>query len=186
MARAPRARKRGRPPKFGRPGQVVAITLPAEVVRGLRRINADLAWAIVSLFEGREQNPVPRQRRRADSELVSIANGRSLIIVNRAVLKQLPGVSVIPLHDDRAFLAFDRDASIADLELAIVERLRQRSVRVRERKALTELRALVQRWRHDPTLHCEMRSIIVVERTDATRRRTRPRPARAAAGSPGR
>lgn len=178
MTRAFRAPRRGRPPKFGRPGQVVAVTLPAEVVRGLRRINPDLAWAIVRLFERRENRErtdkgvTPVRAHRPDSELVSVADGRSLIVVNHSVLKQLPGVSVIPLDDDRAFLAFDRDASIADLELAIIERLKNRSVNGRERKALSELRAHVQRWRHDPKLHCEMRSIIVVEKA-ASRRRSR-------------
>ena len=41
-------RTRGRPPKFGRPSQFVALTLPEEVVAGLRRIDADVAWAVVS------------------------------------------------------------------------------------------------------------------------------------------
>ena len=182
MKRA-RATKRGRPPKFGRPGQVVAVTLPAEVVRGLRRINADLAWAIVRLFERDGTGASHPQERRPDSELVSVADGRSLIVVNRTVLKQLPGVHVIPLNDDRAFLAFDRDASIADLELAIIERLRDRSVGARERKALSELRAHVQRWRHDPKLQCEMRSIIVLEKAAAAPRRRRSTPASAASGS---
>ena len=172
-----RPTKRGRPPKFGRPGQVVAVTLPAEVVSGLRRINPDIAWAIVRLFERKGKRVARGRARRPDSELVSVANGRSLIVVNRAVLKQLPGVNVIPLNDDRAFLAFDRNASIADLELAIVERLQNRSLSARERKALSELRAHVQRWRHDPKLHCEMRSIIVLEKTAEARRRTRPTPA---------
>jgi hypothetical protein len=174
MKRPARATKRGRPPKFGRPGQVVAITLPAEVVRGLRRINPDLAWAIVQLFErGAKRLVGGGPPERPDSELVSVANGRSLIVVNRDVLKQLPGVHLIPLHDDRAFLALDRDATMADLELAIVERLAVRSVGTRERKALTELRAHVQRWRHDRKLHCEMRSIIVLEKAGAGRRRSR-------------
>lgn len=177
MTRAARAAKRGRPPKFGRPGQVVAVTLPTEVVRGLRKINADLAWAIVQLFQhgangfGRAASP------RADSELVSVANGRSLIVVNRDVLKQLPGVNVIPLHDDRAFLAFDRDATLADLELAVIERLGTRSLGTRERKALSELRAHVHRWRHDPKLRCEMRSIIVIGKAAAARKRRRSTPA---------
>lgn len=170
MKHAVRATRRGRPPKFGRPGQVVAVTLPPQVVRGLRRINPDLAWAIVRLFERKGRIAVRAPAKRPDSELVSVANGRSLIVVNRAVLKQLPGVNVIPLDDDRAFLAFDRDASIADLELAIIERLQNRSVNGRERKALSELRAHVHRWRHDPKLHCEMRSIIVVEKVAARRR----------------
>jgi hypothetical protein len=151
----------------------VAITLPAEVVRGLRRHNPDLAWAIVQLYERSAKRFIDRQPDRPDSELVSVADGRSLIVVNRDVLKQLPGVSVIPLHDDRAFLAFDRDASVADLELAIVERLANRSLSVRERKALTELRTHVQRWRHDPQLHCAMRSIIVLEKAGVARRRSR-------------
>ena len=173
MKRAARATKRGRPPKFGRPGQVVAVTLPAEVIRGLRRVNPDLAWAIVQIFERSAKRRVG-QKLRADCELVSVADGRSLIVVNRNVVKHLPGVSVIPLHDDRAFLAFDRSATLADLELAVVERLGAREVRPRERKALGELRAHVQRWRHDPKVHCEMRSIIVVEKAATTRRRNRP------------
>ena len=172
-ARATRATKRGRPPKFGRPGQVVAVTLPTEVVRGLKRINPDLAWAIVRLFQHGANGFAAEEPRRPDSELVSVTNGRSLIVVNRDVLKRLPGVSVIPLHDDRAFLAFDRDASIADLELALIERLKRRTLGARERKAVSELRAHVHRWRHDPSLHCEMRSIIVVEAASAKRRRSR-------------
>jgi hypothetical protein len=176
MKRSLRATRRGRPPKFGRPGQVVAVTLPPEVVRGLRRINPDLAWAIVKLFERNGTSTGQVRRTRPDSELVSVASGRSLIVVNRNVLSQLPGVNVIPLHDDRAFLAFNRDASIADLELAVVERMRNRSLTRRERKALSELRTHVQRWRHDPKLHCEMRSIIVLERAATGRRRTRTTP----------
>jgi len=173
MRRAVRSIKRGRPPKFGRPGQVVAITLPAEVVRGLRRLNPDLAWAIVQLFERSTKRKTAAQPERPDSELVSVANGRSLIVVNRDVLKELPGISVIPLHDDRAFLAFDRNASIADLELAVMERLQNRSIAARERKALMELRAHVHRWRHDSKLQCEMRSIIVLGKIAGTRRRSR-------------
>ena len=52
-------RKRGRPPKFGRPGQVVALTLPEEVVAGLRRIDPDVAWAVVRLYEHLFLEPDP-------------------------------------------------------------------------------------------------------------------------------
>ena len=184
MKSAARVTKRGRPPKFGRPGQVVAITLPTEVVRGLRRINPDLAWAIVQLYERGAKRISPSRLDRPDSELVSVANGRSLIVVNRDVLRHLPGVAVIPLHDDRAFLAFDRNATLADLELAVIERLSSRALPPRERKALSELRAHVQRWRHDPELQCEMRAIIVLEKIDRARSRSRSKPAAAAPGSP--
>lgn len=186
MTRAGRPPRRGRPPKFGRPGQLVAITLPAEVVQGLRRINADLAWAIVQLFERRAKRRTAARGRRPDAELVSVANGRSLIVVNGEVLKHLPGVSLIPLHDDRAFLAFDPNASLADLELAVIDRLEKKSITRREREALAALRDHVHRWRRDPKLHCEQRSIIVLEELAAVRRRRRSTPQPAAPGSRGR
>jgi hypothetical protein len=158
-------KKRGRPPKFGSPGQVVAITLPQDVVRGLKRVHADLAWAIVRLFQKRSQRPPTPRASTADSELVSVASGKSLIVVNRDVFKELPGVNMIPLHGDRAFLALDPDAGVADLELAIVDRMGKRDITPRERTALAELRAHLRRWRRDPGLRCRIRSIIVVERS---------------------
>ena len=118
----------------------------------------------VQLFERSTKRLTRRRTERPDSQLVSVANGRSLIVVNRDVLKQLPGINVIPLHDNRAFLAFDHGASMADLELAVVDRLQSRSISLRERKALSELRGHVRRWRRDPNLRCDTRSIIVVER----------------------
>lgn len=175
--------KRGRPPKFGRPGRVVAITLPEEVVRGLKRLHADLGWAIVRLFEDAASRYSRHLEQRPDSELLSVANGSALIVVNRDVLKQLPGVSVVPFRGDRAFLTFNRDASIADLELAILERLGNRTIGDRERKALSDLRAHLRRWRRDPTLHGDMRSIIVFEKARVARPRTRSRQASTAADS---
>jgi hypothetical protein len=166
--------KRGRPPKFGRPARVVAVTLPEETIRDLRRVHADLGWAIVRLLERGatkaqpKNNGTPRSATRppsgADSALVNIANGRSLIAVNRKVFKKLPGINVIPLHGDQAFLALDRDASVADLELAVVDRMEGVAVSARERTALAELRGHLRRWRRDPTLRCLTRSIIVVQR----------------------
>jgi hypothetical protein len=167
MPRVKPLKKRGRPLKFGSPGQVVAVTLPEEVVRGLKRVHADLAWAIVRLFRKRSERIPPRRNASADSELVNVSKGRSLIVVNREVFKELPGIHMIPLHGDRAFLALDRDAGIADLELAVVERMASRAISARERAALVDLRGHLRRWRRNPGLRCHVRSIIVVERTRA-------------------
>jgi hypothetical protein len=164
MKRGGARAKRGRPPKFGRPGRVVAITLPEQAIRRLKRVHTDLAWAIVRLLERRSQRTVQHQSSDADSELVNVAHGRSLIVVNRNVFKELPGINMIPLHGDRAFLALDRDAGVADLELAVVDRMANRSISARERTALAELRVHVRRWRRDPSLRCQTRSIIVIER----------------------
>src|SRR3982751_3521332 len=92
--------RRGRPLKFGRRGHVVAVTLPDEVVRGLRKLHADLGWAIVTLFERTTRARRARHKPAPDAELVSAGGHRSLIVVNKHVLGHLPGVSIIPLHDD--------------------------------------------------------------------------------------
>jgi hypothetical protein len=143
---------------------VVAITLPDEVVRGLKRIHSDLAWAIVRLFERRSRRIAPEAGPCPDCALVGVTGGRSLIVVNRHVVKALPGVNMIPLDGDRAFLALDRDSGVADLELAVLDRLADRSIRARERTALARLRAQLRRWRRDPALDCQTRAIIVVHR----------------------
>ena len=165
--------RRGRPSKFGRPSQVVALTLPDDVVRGLRKIDSDVGWAIVTLFEkspGRASNESDAQ---PDVELVTIADRRSLIVVNRSVVNHLPGVNIVPLHGDRAFLALDAGRGVADLELAVIDSLADPLIAARERKALQQLRMHLRVWRHDRTLRFHARSIIVVERLMSRARRSK-------------
>ena len=155
--------KRGRPPKFGRPSRVVAVTLPDEVVRGLRRVHSDLGWAIVTLFEKASPRISSVAEPRPDAELVTIGQRRSLIVVNRAVFKSLPGINIIPLHGDSAFLALDLGRGMTDLELAVIDSLDDPSVDARERKALRKLRSQLRNWRQDRALQFHSRAIIVVE-----------------------
>lgn len=162
--------RRGRPSKFGRPSQVVALTLPDEVVRGLRKIHADVAWAIVTLFEKSPAGAASAADAHPDVELVTVADRRSLIVVNRDVFKSLPGISVVPLHGDRAFLALEAGSGMTGLELAVIDRLEDPALETRERKALQKLRAQLRAWRHDRTLRFHSRSIIVVERLPARAR----------------
>jgi hypothetical protein len=155
--------RRGRPSKFGRPSHVVALTLPEDVIRGLRKVHPDIAWAIVRLFEKRP-NRAPDEGAQPDAELVTIAERRSLIVVNRAIFKSLPGISIIPLSANRAFLALDVGRGMTDLELAVIDRLDDPASERRERAALKGLRAQLRAWRHDRTLRIHTRAIIVVER----------------------
>ena len=150
--------------KFGRPSQVVALTLPEEVVCGLRKIHPDLGWAIVALLEKAPTPASAPSRPQPDAELVTIADRRSLIVVNRTLVKSLPGINIIPLHGTRAFLALDLGRGTSDLELAVIDRLEDSSVDPRERKALRTLRSQLRLWRHDRTLRFHSRAIIVVER----------------------
>lgn len=157
-------RKPGRPPKFGCPSQLVALTLPQPVVSKLRRIHSDLAWAIVTLVE---RGPVPRpvkESRHANAALTTVAERRSLIVVNRAVFQKLPGVDIIPLNSADAFLALAPGRGMSDLELAVIDRIDDGTASPRERKALFELRGRLRGWRRDSSLRFHCRSIIVVER----------------------
>jgi hypothetical protein len=156
--------KRGRPPKFGRPSQVVALTLPEEVVRGLHKVHPDLAWAVVKLFENLPNRASPASKPQRGAELAMIAARHSLIVVNRTVLKSLPGINIVPLAGDRAFLALEPGRGVTDLELAVTDRLEDPSVGSVERKALIDLRSQLRSWRHDRTLRFHTRTIIVVER----------------------
>jgi hypothetical protein len=153
--------RRGRPSKFGRPSCVVALTLPTDVVRGLRKMDTDLGWAIVGMFEkrpARASASLPEQ----DADLVTIADRKSLIVVNREAFRHLPGIHVVPLHGNKAFLALDVGRGMTDLEMAVVDRLDE-AIDPGERKALSKLRSQLKHWRNDRGLRFQSRAIIVVE-----------------------
>lgn len=173
--------RRGRPSKFGRPSQVVALTLPEEVVRGLRSVDPDLGWAIVRLLEKASTRRPATAKPQPDAELVTIADRRCLIVVNRTVFKRLPGINIIPLHGNQAFLSLEIGRGMTDLELAVIDRLEDPALDLLERKALRNLRTQLRAWRQNPLLRFHTRAIIVVERLPARGRRSSMR--RALAGN---
>ena len=127
-----------------------------------KKLNRDVSWAIVSLLDrGRSRGTVERPA--GDVELVEIADRRSLIVINQNVVKRIPGIHVIPLNGERSFLALEAGQGIADLELAVVDRLESPALGGRERQALNELRTRLRGWRRDRGLRMQSRSIIVVE-----------------------
>jgi hypothetical protein len=144
---------------------MVALTLPEDAIDRLRRVHRDLGWAIVKLLD----QAVDGQRKggaadtQPDVELVTVADRRSLIVVNREVIRNLPGVNIIPLNGTRAFLALDIDRGMSDLELGVTDRLAEPGISRREREALTALRSHLMAWRHDASLQIHTRAIIVVE-----------------------
>jgi hypothetical protein len=156
--------RRGRPPKFGRTAELVALTLPRDVVQWLRSLNQDPAWAIVSLFERSAKRGRSRDVPRGETELVSVGRRRWLIVVNPKSINTLPGVSLIPLSSGRSFLALEPGKSTADLEVAVVDQLEERGLAKGKRNVLTELRRQLRGWRQDRSVSFRTRSIIVVER----------------------
>lgn len=174
-------RGRGRPSKFGRPSQLVALTLPVDVVRGLRKIDRDLARAIVGVFEGAPNSADESSEDvQPDAELLKIADRRSLIVVNSVIIRSLPGVAIVPLDETRAFLALEPGHGVSDLELTVIDRLDD-AVPPRERQALEQLRRQLRAWRRDPALRFHRRAIIVVETLAASRSRGGRTTARAGA-----
>jgi len=161
----PAARPRGRPSKFGRPSRVVAVTLPDEAIERLRRINRDIGWAILTLLDDAGAPAArPTAAHEPDVELVNVADRRSLIVVNRELIRHLPGVNIIPLRGNRAFVALDIDRGMSDLELAVNDRLDEPALDREENRALEALRHQLTSWRHDHDLTFHRRAIIVVER----------------------
>jgi hypothetical protein len=141
---------------------VVSLTLPDDTLQALNRVHPDTGWAIVKLLE-REPRDLLSRSRDADVELAQVAAGRSLIVVKRSAFKSLPGVNLIPLNDNYAFLALDPGRGMSDLELTVLDRLSDARIVARERVALESLRAQLSAWRRAKGLKFHSRSIIVVE-----------------------
>jgi hypothetical protein len=151
--------RRGRPPKYGRPAQLVTLTLPNDVLDWLKTLHADPAWAIVKLHE-----QASRRRRPVElAELVRLPEGRALILVNEHALSHIPGVAVIPMSDGRGLLALEPGRGVADLEIAVIDRLEAPRLNTAEREALMALRDRLREWRQQG-VHFESRAIIVATR----------------------
>jgi hypothetical protein len=167
---------RGRPLKFGRPAQLLALTLPHDVVDGLRSIHPDPAWAIVSLYEKRvDKVHRPGRESGARVELAQLSPDSALIVVDPQLIPSAPGVSVVPVAAGRAFLAFGEGRGLADLEVAVLDRLQTDNVSPAVRKELTLLHRQIRGWRRSRRLRFSTRSIIIVERVNPGRRGRRSR-----------
>ena len=141
------------------------MTLPEDTIRALGQIDRDTGWAVVKLLQGTTRTAGPPDGQdHPDVELVTVGARRSLIVVNREAIPALPDVNMLPLSDTRAFLAFDPGRGVSDLELAIIDRLGDETLPIRERKGLERMRAQLAAWRRDRSLVFHTRSIIVVER----------------------
>jgi hypothetical protein len=156
MGRDP-SRKRGRPQKFGREALLISLTLPRDVINWLGSLDDDLGWAIVKIYERATKT---RSKDTSVAQLVRFPGNRALIQVRADLFHDMPGVSLIPLNDGRAFLALEAGKGVADLELIVIDRIDDQRVGIGEREALTALRTRLKEWRQEG-LRFESRSIII-------------------------
>ena len=165
MAGDRRHGKRGRPLKFGRPSQLVALTIPNDVLQWLRAIHPDPGWAVVSLHERIVSGKAPKAPATArEAELVQLTARQSLIVVNPEVFRGVKGVAILPMARGRAFLAMPNGQGIAELELAILDRLDDVTLSGPKREALIRVRGQVKEWRRSSKWRAESRSIILIDR----------------------
>lgn len=155
-------RKRGRPQKFGRATQLISLTLPRDVVQWLESMDDDLAWAIVKMHERTTKGRVAQVQ---VAQLVKFPGERALILVRPELFGDVPGVSLIPLSDGRAFLALENGKGVSDLELYVLDRLEHPGTSIEQKTALAELRQLLKQWRQQG-IRFESRSIIVAHGKD--------------------
>lgn len=158
--------RRGRPLKFGRASQLVSITLPVDVINWLTSIDDDLGWALVKVHERTTRTKVKPNE---VAGLVQLPGNRALILVRPDLFTNLNGVSLIPLADGRAFLALDATKGVADLEVAVLDRLDGRPLPKEQRAALLRMRQLLKQWRQEGIVF-ESRAIVVAQRPGSTER----------------
>ena len=151
------------------------MTLPEDVLEWLRKLHPDPAWAVVKLFDRSQQLGTKGNGSRPVAELVPLPRGRSLILVQPDALRQVPGVAVIPLADGRGFLALAPGRGLADLELALLDRLEATDVSAHERASLLQIRECLKGWRQQG-VRFEERSILVAERAPGSASRSRQSP----------
>ena len=141
-------------------------------MHGLQRIHPDPAWAIVSLYEKLGDKAHPRRREPGPHvELAQLSPDSSLIVVDPQLIQSVPGVSVVPMAAGRAFLAFGEGRGLADLEVAVLDRLQKKKTSPAVREQLAAFHRQIRDWRRSRRLRFSTRSIIIVERVDGRRAR---------------
>lgn len=108
------------------------------------------------------------------AELVNLPGSRALIVVQPQIFAGMRGIAMIPLADGRAFLAFDEAGGLADLEVAILDRIESEAAPSARRAQLTQTRNVIRAWRRDRGLIFRAMRILVADAVRAAERRLLP------------
>ena len=137
------------------------MTLPEDVIKALRTRHVDLARAVVALLDEAKGHATPRRLgRRGPAELAEIGPRRFLITVDVNAVRVLPGCELVPITPTTAFLALQPGCGLADLALAVTDRLEEKGLDEQERGALTQIRLALRAWMRDKKLTYETRTTV--------------------------
>lgn len=139
----PSTRRRGRPPKFGRPARPITLTLPLDVIEKLRAFHTDLSRAIVQLV----QDSRPDEAGGPPVRLRELTPGQYLILVPYLeTLVRVPGVRLLPVSKSEHLILIGRGRT-RDLELSLRDTLEAGTVPPGEVSAVRDLVELLARYR---------------------------------------
>ena len=92
------------------------------------------------------------------------------MVIPVKALKQLPGVQLVPIGQNRALISLDQPYPVSRLELDVRDILVREGVKGVERQTLEAIAEILRRARLSKTVRVEERTIIVLE----SARRSRP------------
>lgn len=156
--------RRGRPRKFAGPSKPVTITLPTAIIEALTSLDGDLSRAIVRLAQ-----PHLPQRPQPPAELLTFGSHAVIVVKKSRTLERRTGVSLVPLHDGRALISFERGLTTASLELLIADALDDRALAAGDRDIFQAIADILRTARRASNVALLQRSIIVLRSRPAAR-----------------
>lgn len=148
--------RRGRPRKFTSPAKPVTLTLPLDVIDQLSA-GGDISREIVRLAaQAKKRVPHP------PAELVTFGRHAVIAVTPTRTLERNTGVSLVPLPDGRALLAFEQPLSVAQLELLLADSLDDGRLSREDAAVFRAIADILKRARRDASITLSQRSIIVL------------------------
>jgi hypothetical protein len=152
------APRRGRPRKFTGPSRPVTLTLPLHVIAALSAIDADLSRAVVRIAQ-----PELARRPHPPAELARFGRRAVIIVHPTRSLERRAGVSMVPLPDGRAMIAFNQPTTPETLELIIADALEDRQLPASDRAVFQAILNILKAARRAGDVSLRQSNIIVLE-----------------------
>jgi hypothetical protein len=137
----------------------VTVTLPEDVIARLSAIDVDLGRAIVAVVQRRRLRTTAKR----PAELERYGSHSVIVVPPVKALRQLAGVQLVPIGDNRALISLDHPHCIPQLELDIRDALDRDDVGRPERPTFEAVADILQRARRAVGIDVEERTIIVLE-----------------------